>query len=222
MQATPRDLWRQSLLALTNNLESASAFLDQRLRFTSAVARELTKGDSGSALLYGVWLQGHNQPVYIGQTLEGKRRLWDLPIGESHHLSNSFPPETWGRVVVVDWLSILETDLGSSAGALLQSASTRFAQPNQALGLALEHLLQHQCRPLFNLRKKKRDGNWRTVDWSRSRSIGALAATHVAKLFEVVLEHWTHLAQLPMQDNCCVIARHGRVVFPSLVPHGDA
>lgn len=216
MTAQPLASWRQSLLALTNSAESAEEFLDQRLLFTTAVAWALTKGEIGSALLYGVWLQGHDAPIYIGQTLEGKRRLWDLPIGESHHLSNSFPPEIWSRVVVVDWMSLLSNDFKSSPEEMLATQRDQFPHAAMAVGLALEHLLQKRFRPLFNQRKKKRDGRWRMVDWNSSKSIAARASVHVVKLFERVLLHWEQLASVPAEDTGCTVVDHGRVVFPAM------
>lgn len=63
---------------------------------------------SGTAgpVLYGVFASGAGL-CYVGQTQEAERRLRDLPVGESHHLANTVPPEVWERVVVIRWPLLL-------------------------------------------------------------------------------------------------------------------
>jgi hypothetical protein len=102
--------WVHSIKLMTSNPELATSYLDTRFRFNSKIASLLSHTDPrNDCLAYGVWLEGHDDPIYIGQTTSGSRRLWDLPIGESHHLSNSFPPEVWGRVVVLYWKRYLSS-----------------------------------------------------------------------------------------------------------------
>ena len=100
-------------------------------------------------MLYGVCLDSHTEPIYIGQTMDARRRLWDLPIGESHHLANTYPPEIWSRIIVVRWRDILREDpsLETTLFAELHDLGLGAAEHTQAIGLILEHRLQHHFRP---------------------------------------------------------------------------
>ncbi len=52
---------------MTATAEDAARFPDRRLEFTTVVARVLAHGDSQlDSLVYGVWLEGYAQPIYIG------------------------------------------------------------------------------------------------------------------------------------------------------------
>lgn len=215
--------WLAAIRALTATPADAAEYLDRRLRFTTAVARALSHDDPElDALAYGVWLEGHSGPIYIGQTLEGRRRLWDLPIGESHHLANSFPPEIWSRVVVVYWGCLLDQRpevVQRLAVDLLPIAGE--AEPRAVIGLGLEYLLQRRCQPLFNRRKKRRDGGWREVAWEASGSVGARAAPHLAELLGVVVSVWEKLATASTPAVGVVEeSPGGRVVFPAAVAAG--
>jgi hypothetical protein len=44
--------------------------------------------------LYGVYIAGPGL-IYVGQTGQAERRLRDLPVGESHHIAATVPPEIW-------------------------------------------------------------------------------------------------------------------------------
>ena len=158
--------WLAAIRKLTATPNDAARYLDGRLRFTTAVANALAPKDVRlDPLVYGVWLDGHDLPIYIGQTLEGRRRLWDLPIGESHHLANSFPPEIWSRVVAVYWGQML-----SKRPALAAAISTTLnpivegTDSRQVIGLGLEYLLQRRYQPLFQLSKKTE--RWRLATCS--------------------------------------------------------
>lgn len=128
------------------------------------------------AALYGVWLPWGL--LYVGQTLDAARRLRDLPVGESHHLANTFPPETWDRVVVISW-------------ALLPDAAAPVLRIGEkAVGLALEHEIQRHATPLANASRRRTGGGWRLVDPVRSKSLGARSAGEVAKLAAQVQALW--------------------------------
>jgi hypothetical protein len=199
--------WLEAIRRMTATPQAAAGYLDRRLSFTTSVAELLSHADSVyDRLVYGVWLEGHDDPIYIGQTTEGRRRLWDLPIGESHHLANSFPPEIWSRVVVVYWGKIL----AEKPELLTTNSST-------AVGLGLEYLLQKQIQPLFNRRKKRRDGAWRDVRWAHSASIGAKAAPLLGPLFQDVVLEWNALSTVAGADQAKIEKLFGRVVFPSLL-----
>jgi hypothetical protein len=126
--------------------------------------------------VYGIWLKWGL--LYVGQTNEASRRLRDLPVGESHHLANTFPPEIWDRVIVIDWPSLPEAE-----GTL--------AQVDRAtVGLAIEHRLQVRVQPLANASRRTKDGGWRDTDRGKSRSRGAKAADAIGELAHVVDRLW--------------------------------
>ena len=56
--------------------------------------------------VYGVYVTGAGL-LYVGQTRDARRRLRDLPVGESHHLATTVPPETWERVLVIQWPALI-------------------------------------------------------------------------------------------------------------------
>jgi len=211
--------WLAAIRSMTATPDDAAKYLDGRLRFTTAVARALTHDEpQRDELVYGVWLNEHSAPIYVGQTNEGRRRLWDLPIGESHHLANSFPPEIWGRVVVVYWGQLLDarSEFSETLAAEIQ-LSTGAAEPRAVIGLGLEYLLQSQVRPLFNRRKKRRDGSWRDVCWEMSSSLGARAAPHLSDLFTMVTAIWNSLGSISPSTQPVLEHSGGRVVFPSRI-----
>ncbi len=95
--------WVQIVRNLTGTVRSALEYRQLRSKSSAEIARTILQAvgcsearamvppNSIPAVVYGVWLDGHSQhePVYIGQTRDAARRLWDLPIGESHHLANT-------------------------------------------------------------------------------------------------------------------------------------
>ncbi len=87
--------WLWALHRFTRTPEAARAFQELRFRFAHTLGNELVRRQDGIApvrgpVLYGIYLNGIG-PLYVGHTTEGERRLRDLPIGESHHLANTFP-----------------------------------------------------------------------------------------------------------------------------------
>lgn len=195
--------WQQSLRLLMGTRESARSWRQSRYQFAHRLGAALAGplGD-GSALqgpvVYGIWLRWGL--LYVGQTSRAERRLRDLPVGESHHLANTFPPEIWHRVVVVAWPRL--------AGA---EALTERLQP-RVVGLALEHLLQSRMQPLVNCERRKPDGGWRDNDFTRSRSVGALATPQVLGLFHEVQEVWDRAVS--EGDGAWSQSHAWRVVFP--------
>jgi hypothetical protein len=134
--------------------------------------------------------------LYVGQTTEAQRRLRDLPVGESHHLANTFPPETWHKVLVVAWPRLPEaTPLTAALGPEL-------------VGLALEHRLQERLDPLANSERRTSDGGWRVVVRQGSRSRGARAAKQVEVLSRAVERIWDQAdGSGPLSPAC-------RLIFP--------
>ena len=216
-----RRQWLEAIRSMTATPSDAESYLDWRLQFTTSIAHKLTEGcGKHDALLYGVWLEEHLDPIYIGQSTEGRRRLWDLPIGESHHLANSFPPEIWARVVVVCWEELFAKMPAITRGKIEDAVRSELAATSSnvkgAIGLGLEYLMQRAVRPLFNRRKKLRNGSWRDVDWDSSSSVGAKVAPCIQPLFASVLSKWEELAQFsPSTDVTEVVG--GRVAFPSKI-----
>lgn len=113
--------------------------------------------------------------LYVGQTKDAKRRLRDLPIGESHHLATTVPPEIWERVIVIQWPN------------LLLRISAQEAQAAERLGLftcglAVEYLLQVAFRPVLNSRRRSTNAGWITRNIESSRSRGAVASLQLPEL----------------------------------------
>lgn len=208
--------WLQGLRCFTSTPEAARAFQDLRFRFAHSLRSQLTAQHNGTPriqgpVLYGVYLASIG-PLYVGQTAKGERRLGDLPIGESHHLANTFPPEVWERVVVVSWREVLT--VSPAIRKAVEQAD--HAHTSRNVGLGLEYLLQRYTAPLFNARRKTAQGTWQLVDLARSRSKGAVTASHLQPLWPTIQKVWDELASVRPSSVAHVTAT-GRVVFPSVL-----
>ncbi|MER5458893.1 hypothetical protein ABT008_29425 [Micromonospora sp. NPDC002389] len=195
--------WRDAMYRLTSGQEAARSWRRSRYTFAHRLGAALVGAtEAGAAIsgpvIYGVWLRWGL--LYVGQTREAERRLRDLPVGESHHLANTFPPEIWHRVVVVAWPMLVEA----------QPLAARFG--SDAVGLALEHALQGQLRPLVNSERRTSDGGWRDVMWEDSRSRGARIAHEVVELVQAVRKVWDDAACQPAGGMAAPPSC--RVVFP--------
>lgn len=190
------------------------AWQDRRYRFAHQVGQLLTGAARAGAVpvsghvVYGVYVKD-GVVLYIGQTRDAKRRLRDLPVGESHHLATTVPPETWERVVVVQWPMLLERVPDGEA-----QAAERMGR--DTCGLAIEHLLQMAYRPVMMARRRSGTGNWseRRIDLSRSR--GAVNSSQIPGLFQAVRTAWVSLAATLCPDNGepVTYTDAGRAVFP--------
>lgn len=170
-----------SIANLTGSHEDARRWREDRYRFAHHLGEVLAGPRAGvlplsGPVVYGIWLRWGL--LYIGQTTDAARRLRDLPIGESHHLANSFPPEIWDRVVVISW------------PLLPESAQPLATLDGKTIGLALEHHLQVATDPLANGARRMAGGGWRDVHRGKSRSVGAQAAVSIGALADRVLELW--------------------------------
>ncbi|MFC0530816.1 hypothetical protein [Phytohabitans kaempferiae] len=166
--------WREALLYLTRSEPAARDWRYARYAFRHRLGKEIAGLATGPAV-YGVWLEWGL--VYLGQTLDAKRRLFDLPIGDSHHLANTFPPEIWHRVVVTTWP---ELPAAGEVGGLSP----------QEVGLGLEYGLQRRLGPIFNAERRTPDGGWRANTLERSNSRGARVHLLVGPLLDEVERLW--------------------------------
>ena len=159
-------------------------------------------------MLYGVTVAGAGL-VYVGQSTDARRRLRDLPVGESHHLATTVPPETWTKVLVIEWPPLLDT---IPAG----EARTASALGHGSCGLALEHHLQLACRPVLSSRRRGSAGQWNPRNLDSSRSRGAQARRQLPQLCRVVTAAWEALTDLPAPCSGPPVTTigTGRVVFP--------
>jgi hypothetical protein len=219
MDTSPADeafgRWRAALLDSLASPERVLAWQDRRYRFAHQVGQLLTHPARPHAapvtghVVYGVHVAGAGL-LYVGQTGDAKRRLRDLPVGESHHLATTVPPETWDRVIVVQWPDLLP-GLRDSEGLVAEQFG------HQTCGLALEHLLQVTYRPVMTARRRGGAGEWaaRRIDSSRSR--GAVNSGRFPGLFRAVRAVWDQLADTPEPANGdpAVHAGAGRVIFPA-------
>jgi hypothetical protein len=195
----PFQAWRDSLHDLTASKEAARAWRHARYQFAHRLGQALVGAPPlQGPVLYGVWLRWGL--LYVGQTRDAERRLRDLPIGESHHLATTFPPEIWERVVVIAWPQLPQAPV----------LAAEFTA--NAVGLALEHSLQLRLSPLANTEQRKPDGNWRERSWAASRSRGARLASQIEDLTQAVQAEWDTAARTKPGDE-----QHSptcRVVFP--------
>ncbi|MYU24306.1 hypothetical protein [Streptomyces sp. SID8352] len=205
--------WRASLVTLLGDPSQLARWQERRYRFAHRVGALLTGAEGGSPavagpVLYGVFASGAGL-CYVGQTLEAGRRLRDLPVGESHHLANTVPPEVWERVVVIRWPLLV-------GGAPEAERSDVEDMGGQVCGLALEHTLQVATAPPLNSRRRLTSGDWRPRDLAQSRSRGAVHARRIPGLGGLVLHAWTALSQVAVPKGSAVVTHEaGRVVFPS-------
>lgn len=207
--------WRTSLESLISDSSRLALWQERRFQFAHHVGKLLTEPHVDSPattgpVLYGVFTSGAGL-CYVGQTQEAARRLRDLPVGESHHLANTVPPELWDRVIVVRW-----PDLLAKAPTAEQEAARRLG--SNICGLALEHLLQLTTEPPLNSRRRNPDGEWRPRNQAHSRSRGALHAEELLGLWQVTWEAWEDLVahSVPQDGQSVLTTGAGRVVFPQL------
>ncbi|MCX5397566.1 hypothetical protein [Streptomyces sp. NBC_00102] len=215
------DAWRTALTTLLGDAPLLATWQERRYSFAHRVGALLTDAaGEGPAItgpvLYGVFSSGAGL-CYVGQTQDAGRRLRDLPVGESHHLANTVPPELWERVVVIRWPRLL-----SAAPADEQAAVEEMGA--EGCGLALEHLLQIETAPPLNSRRRRSAGDWQPRNLARSRSRGALRSASLPGLGHLTLAAWKSLAEaLPPENSAVVDTGVGRVVFPSALetPQGN-
>jgi hypothetical protein len=209
--------WRAAMLDSVASPELVLAWQDRRYRFAHKVGQLLTKPTRPDAapvtghVVYGVYVAGAGL-LYVGQTGDARRRLRDLPVGESHHLATTVPPETWERIIVVQWPDLLP-GVGQSEELVAEQLG------HETCGLVLEHLLQVTYRPVMTARRRGGTGEWtmRRIDSSRSR--GAVNSGRLPGLSKAVRAVWDQLAATPGPGDSDSVARTdaGRVIFPGLM-----
>ena len=212
--------WRRALKELLGDKQRFDSWRKQRYAFAHRVGTLLTEAHpptpaaTGPAL-YGVYLPGTGL-CYVGQTQEARRRLRDLPIGESHHLAMTAPPELWTRVIVVQWAELL-----------VRATEREWVIPDmKACGQALEYLLHCHFRPTINCYARTTDGRYRERPPERSKSKAAVGAIEHSDLFKVVLGVWSSLEAVPEPEPgefpVANYSPFGRVIFPAaLLDSGD-
>lgn len=209
--------WRAAILDSLASPERVLAWQDRRYRFAYRIGQLLTEPSPPGAasvtghVVYGVYVAGAGL-LYVGQTGDAKRRLRDLPVGESHHLATTVPPETWERVIVIQWPDLLQSTRPSE-GLVAEQLG------HQTCGLALEHLLQVTYRPVMTARRRNGAGEWAARRIASSGSRGAVNSGRLPGLFTAVRAVWDHLADMPSprDRDPAIHAGSGRVIFPGLV-----
>lgn len=83
-------------------------------------------------------------------------------------------------------------------------------------GLAIEHLLQMNYRPVMMARRRSGAGAWSERRIEKSRSRGAVNSTKFPGMFNAVRVVWDHLARTPWPADGQSVSYHsaGRAVFP--------
>jgi hypothetical protein len=214
--------WVQALTAMTSTPEDSASYRRIRTKVVTEIAKSIVAAATPAAVgphlaptfapavIYGVYLDRHplDRPVYIGQTLDPTRRLWDLAIGESHHLANTFPPEIWQKVVVVRWTDLMRE---RPYGAHLSD------YPLQSIGLGLEYALQLEFSPLINMWKKERTGELRQLSLTKSASVGKSAQAYpgLSRLAADLVQIWRQMSNEPTSDLEWIHLEFGGIAFPS-------
>ena len=209
--------WHRAMLDSLATPERVLAWQDRRYQFAHQVGQFLVGPPLPNAapvtghVVYGICVAGTGL-LYVGQTGNAKRRLRDLPVGESHHLATTVPPETWERIIVVQWPVLL-----SSVPAFEAASAEQLG--HRICGLAIEHLLQVTYRPVMTARRRTGTGEWtaRHIDLSRSR--GAMNSSLFPGLFAAVRAVWDQLARTPSLEGSrpVIYTEAGRAIFPTLL-----
>lgn len=197
-----QELLDEALRAVT--ADATSYWLHRRLLFARAHAvRVLMCGDGafadGGAIVYAVVVRNQGC-VYIGETMS-QRRLWDIPVGESHHLAATFPPSVWDRLVALRWSEL------DGVVAPADQASLRFA------GRALERELHRRIRPEMNLWTKRSDGRWGRRSLAATLSLDGFDPAAAA---DVVAPELLRLLTTAVETPAVDVGA-GRIVSPQLV-----
>ncbi len=205
--------WRSALASALGSADNVMAWQDRRYRFAYQVSKLLTGAAPDGPpvtdhVAYGVWVAGAGL-IYVGQTEDAKRRLRDLPVGESHHLATTVAPETWERVIVVQWPTLLARISAEEARAADQLGPS-------TCGLAVEHALQVAYQPVLNSRRRSADGHWTVRKIEASRSRGAVARPQLPELCRTVRAQWDALASSPSEE-AVFYSEAGRAVFPGRI-----
>ncbi|MFI8810553.1 MULTISPECIES: hypothetical protein [unclassified Streptomyces] len=205
--------WHASLTTLLGDPSLLARWQERRYEFAHRVGALLTeaRGESPAItgpVLYGVFASGAGL-CYVGQTQDAERRLRDLPVGESHHLANTVPPEIWERVVVIRWPLLLPE-------APADEQATAAGIGPRVCGLALEHRVQVATAPPLNSRRRRTTGDWQPRNLAQSRSLGAVHSLSLPDLGQRALAAWKDLSVAAAPQHSAVLeTRVGRVVFPA-------
>jgi hypothetical protein len=210
------DRWRHALLEALDSPDAIMAWQDRRYQFAHELGELLASAAepdiapiTGHAV-YGIYVAGGGL-LYVGQTTNARRRLRDLPVGESHHLAMTVPPEVWDRVIVIAWPSLLAAVSPEEAQAAEQLG-------HATCGLALEYLLQTTYRPVMLARRRSTGGRWTPRHIDTSRSKGATSSTRFPELFNAVQARWQALINAqPATGQAVVYFDAGRAVMPALL-----
>jgi hypothetical protein len=209
-ESSPYEAWLRALRDLTADAERLAAWRDQRNAFAHRLGTALTEPHPPAPTATGPALYGVYLPTtglcYIGQTKESERRLRDLPIGESHHVGMTVPPELWSRVIVIQWRQLLPLVPAAERGLANEDPET--------CGKALEHLMICERHPVINS-YARRNGQFRARSPERSQSTGARAAPNFPGLFKAVLTSWTDLELAPTDSPH--YSTSGRVIVPGVL-----
>jgi hypothetical protein len=184
--------------------EFASLVSRQRTRVADALVAPLIAAGTQrrrtpASVVYGVLLErrdGSLTRLYVGESVSGLRRMWDLPIGESHHVASRIPPEAWARVIVVRWPFLIERLRDEDPTRLVDLENI---QALRVVNRLIESHLNRELAPLFDVRRT-RDGTFQR----RSRGTIPLGA-HDA-LCQEVLSAWNQLevARLSVEKPCAI------------------
>ena len=225
-RVTSYQSWAMLCREINSDAVKSRSFRENRYAFNHRLASRLVENLPERGLdqvIYAVHLTGdHPRPAYLGTSTGGHRRLCDLPVGESHHLSNTYPPETWERVQILHWRQVLDRE-GFDLRALEAQVAEHYpAKPGEALkliGMGIEFMFQTETMPELNVRIKLGGGGFREVGLGRSGSRQALIAGRWMKpIFPLLLDYWMRLqAEAGAYSGPAMHTQTGSVVFPAFI-----
>lgn len=200
------------------------AFLEGKYRLDHAIGaatRERLGPSSrrvaSDCVVYGVMIRNLSRSVYIGETSDARRRLFDLAIGESHHLANTFPTFLWTKIIVIRWPSLMiEAELAMVAKEL---GGADGAHVLKLAGAALEHCLQQAHRPVFNVYKKSTTGLLRARALERSGRKAASLSQLIPRSYERVAKAWqqAEACESHTAPATTLPGGHGFVIHPQVI-----
>lgn len=203
--------------------ESIKRYISERHKFATevydALNLNLSIDDDSPELpiIYGVSISCDTKPIYIGQSTKYPRRIYDLPIGESHHLGKTFPLELWSKIIVLKWSYVIHyskllrlcEELKGKKEFVGYNADKLISSINQGL----ETLFQEEFKPIFNMITKSRGGS---VSFGTIRK--SKATPFVKEIFEEIKPFWIDIQSksdsLPANEPFYK-GDFGCVVFPN-------
>ena len=194
---------RKELASALKSDDFALEYMEKKYEYDHKIGAALRSGlsklSSCDGVIYGVYVNGIVVPVYIGESLDGRRRLYDLAIGESHHVANTFSTLIWDKVLVVGWRApsnwemIEEKILNLQAECSNTSSQPRQLSPLKVFSKAIEYHVREALDPLVGKRTKKGGQFVQAPTGDDSKAICVKVGDCVKDVSSPVIAEWKKL-----------------------------